>query len=135
MEKSRNYRSPFLGLLCAVCLGGALSCCSTGGVEVTPCDSQPRNHVIDVDRVLSCKEAHLSKNAYHQITWRAKSATKLEIEFADPKVFPNLHCSKSEVCNSGRIGSDVHSGTYPYKVWLTKDGSRKEVDPNIIIHP
>ncbi len=135
MEKSQNYRSPFLGLLSAVCLGGALSCCSTGGVETTPCDSQPRNHVIDVDSVVGCKAAHVSKNADHQITWRSKSATKLEVEFADKTAFPKLHCPKSEVCKSGRIGHDVQPGTYAYKVWLTKDGARKEVDPNIIIHP
>lgn len=122
------------GLILIGTLGLSLGCCSASPTQASPCDATPRNHVILIGQKLSCKEAHISKKQRQEVTWRSPDASNLEIVFADPTVFPKLHCPSSNVCQSGPAAPEARSERYEYTVWSTENGSRRSIDPGIIIH-
>jgi len=110
----------------------------TPKVTTDPC-SEVGDHTIVVgsDKV-DCKEVHVSKSAGNQVTWRSASGEKIEVVFK-PKAgvvpFPSLNCPGSApVCNSGAIDAAA-SGKFDYDVWLYTGGTKKPIDPVVIIDP
>jgi len=120
-------RNSAMVLVLETTLVAALVGCAT--TSPTPCDATARNHRIEVAKVVSCKDPHLSKDKKNDVKWFSAAGTNLAIVFEPPSPFPELTCGHPNECWSGAIAPGATYGTHKYHAWL--DG--KEVDPNVII--
>jgi len=123
-------RPSTITLVLGIGLLATLLSCATSQQGPTPCDTTARNHRISVAGVVSCKEAHLSKEKKNDIKWYSAEGTNLQIVFDSPTPFPELTCGHPNECWSGPIAAGAtYDRSYKYHAWL--DG--KEIDPNVII--